>query len=414
MALSIVLAVLGGISIVLLLVLLLRGSGNESINADLARFEERFQSLNSSLLKTEQAIRDEAKQNRDEIAQALKNLSDSSSKQMIGMTQLNEQKLENIRQSVEKNLKSIQEDNSQRLEQMRATVDEKLQSTLEKRLGESFTQVSERLESVYKGLGEMQKLASEVGNLKGVLSNIKTRGTLGEIQLEKILEQILSPEQYEKDANILGKNKVEFAIKLPGKDDGAVLLPVDSKLPLTEYERLCSAQEQADKELVKSCGDSLEAAVKLQARDIKDKYIQPPRTTDFAIMFLPIEGLYAEVLRRPGLFDSMQSQYKVLVAGPSTFAALLNSLQMGFKTLAVEKRATEVWKLLAVVKAGMGKFMVELAKTKSHLDDAYSSIDRAEKETGSMNKKLKDVQSLPAPESEKMFGAADEEENSES
>jgi len=382
MAWSIILAGLGCINLVLLLVLLFRRGLGESVKVELARLEERFQGLNSSLSKTEQSV--------------------------FGLTQLNEQKLENIRQSVEKNLKSIQEDNSAKLEQMRATVDEKLQSTLEKRLGESFTQVSERLEAVHKGLGEMQKLASEVGNLKSVLSNIKTRGMLGEIQLEKILEQILSPEQYEKDANILGKNKVEFAIKLPGKDEGAVLLPVDSKLPLTEYERLCEAQEQADKELVKGCGDRLEAAVKLQARDIRDKYIQPPRTTDFAIMFLPIEGLYAEVMRRPGLFDSLQSQYKVVVAGPSTFAALLNSLQMGFKTLAVEQRATEVWRLLAAVKAGMEKFMLELAKTKSHLDDAYSSIDRAEKETGNINKRLKDVQALPSPEADKLLEEAEE------
>jgi DNA recombination protein RmuC len=368
MAWSIVLAALAGTNLVLLLVLLLRDQGGQ-MKSELARMDERLQGLNASLTKTEQSI--------------------------FSLTRLNEDKLNNIRQSVEQNLKSLQEDNSRRLEQMRATVDEKLQSTLEKRLGESFTQVSERLESVYKGLGEMQKLASEVGNLKGVLSNIKTRGTLGEIQLEKILEQILSPGQYEKDANILGRNKVEFAIKLPGRNGEAVLLPIDSKLPLTEYERLCEAQNQADKELVKSCADRLEAAVKLQAKDIRDKYIQPPKTTDFAVMFLPIEGLFAEILRRPGLFDSLQNQYKVMVAGPTTFAALLNSLQMGFKTLAVEQRATEVMELLQAVKTDFAKFSDTLQGIKKNLETVSNKIDEATRRTRSIDKKLQQVQFLP-------------------
>ena len=322
--------------------LLKKTAADAELKAELARFEERFATLNAGIAKAEQAVREETKQNREELAQALKNLSDSSSRQMLELTRMNETKLENIRNSVEKNLNSIQEDNSRRLEQMRATVDEKLQSTLEKRLGESFAQVSQRLEAVHQGLGEMQKLAGEVGNLKGVLSNIKTRGILGEIQLEKIIEQILTPDQYEKNVRISGREAVEFAIKLPGKDEGAVYLPVDSKLPLGEYEKLCAAQEQADKGLVEQAGKSFEAAVKLRAGEIR-KYIEPPKTTDFAIMFLPIEGMYAEVLRRPGLFESLSIQFKIMISGPTTFAALLNSLQMGFRTLAVEKRASEVW-----------------------------------------------------------------------
>jgi len=396
MTLLIIISVLAAVNIVLLLVLVFRKDSGEQIKSELVRFDERFSNLNATVFKTEQAIRDEARTNREEISQALKNSSE-----------LSEQKLENIRRSVEQNLKTIQEDNSKKLEQMRATVDEKLQSTLEKRIGESFTQVSERLESVHKGLGEMQKLASEVGNLKSVLSNIKTRGTLGEIQLEKILEQILTPEQYEKNAKIDGK-VVEFGIKLPGKEDGVVLLPIDSKFPLSEYEKLVGAQEQADKVLVEEFGKSLEAAVKLRAREIHDKYISPPKTTDFAVMFLPMEGLYAEVLRRPGLFDCLQTQYKIMIAGPTTFAALLNSLQMGFKTLAIEKRATEVWKLLSAVKSDVEKFMDNLEKVRDHLNSASDKIDDAAKRTRIIGKKLKDVQSLPAPEIENILGTDDD------
>ncbi len=404
MAISIIITVLVGLNLVLLLILLFRGNDSASIKSELIRSDERLQNLTANISKTEQAIREESRGNREEMSKSLKDFSESSSRQ-----------LENIRQAVETNLKAIQEDNSKRLEQMRQTVDEKLQSTLEKRLGESFTQVSERLESVHKGLGEMQKLASEVGNLKGVLSNIKTRGMLGEIQLEKILEQILIPDQYEKEVNIAGNNKVEFAIRLPGKDDGTVFLPIDSKFPLMEYERLCEAQELADKDLVKECGKTFEAAVKLRAGEISKKYIVPPKTTDFAIMFLPIEGLYAEVLRRPGLFDSLQTQYKVMVAGPSTFAALLNSLQMGFKTLAVEKRATEVSKLLGAVKTDFAKFNDTLEGIRKNLEAASNKIDEAAHRTRLIGKKLKEVQELPVQESDRMLGTGEEpDENGES
>jgi len=409
MALSLVLIGLSAFCIILLLVLVLRRDWGDALKSEIVRLDEKLQNLNAILSKTEQAVREEAKSNREEIAQSLKNLSESSSKQIIDLTRLNEQKLENIRKSVEDNLKSIQEDNSKKLEQMRETVDEKLQSTLEKRLGESFTQVSQRLQSVYEGLGEMKKLASEVGNLKNVLTRVKTRGTTGEIWLENILEQIMPPEHYLKNAKINGK-EVEFAIKLPGKGQGEILLPVDSKFNLEIYQKLIEAQEQADPDLVKEYEKGLENAIKLQARDIKDKYILPPRTTDFAIMFLPVEGLFAEVLRRPGLFEALQSQYKVTVTGPTTLAAFLNSLQMGFRTLAIEKRATEVWKILAAVKSDMDKFMESLEKVRDHLDKASNKIDEAANRTRIIGRKLKDVQALPAPETERLLEAGEDSE----
>jgi len=396
---SVIPIVISVISLILLLVLVLRKDLGAGLRSEIIRLDEKLQGLNSLIGKTEQAIRDEARFNRQEIAQSLKNLSDSS-----------EQKLENMRQTITNHLQAIQRSNEEKLEQMRATVDEKLQSTLEKRLSESFNQVSERLESVHKGLGEMQKLASEVGNLKNVLSNIKTRGTLGEIQLEKILEQTLTPSQYEKNAKINGKI-VEFAIKLPGKDEEEVLLPIDSKFPIRTYEELLDAQEKSSCELVEELSKRLENEIKLQARDISDKYIAPPKTTDFAIMFLPIEGLFAEVLRRPGLFQSLQSQYKIMVTGPTTFNAILTSLQMGFKTLAIEKQASEVWNLLAAVKTDFGKFTETLEGVKRNLTAASNKIEEAEKRTRIIGKKLKDVQALPAQQAEGILGPAEDIED---
>ena len=285
---------------------------------------------------------------------------DSFSKQLVAMAKLNEEKLEAMRQTIETQLRAIQEDNTKKLEQMRATVDEKLQSTLEKRLGESFKQVSERLEQVYRGLGEMRSLAVGVGDLKKVLTNVKTRGTWGEIRLSHILEQILTPDQY--DVNVATKknsnDRVEFAIKLPGQDSDkqtVVWLPIDSKFPQEDYQRLLDAQEAADKEQSEKSIKSLEGRIKAEAKYIKEKYIDPPYTTDFGIMFLPVEGLYAEVLRQPGLCDILQREYRIVVTGPTTLAALLNSLQMGFRTLAIEKRSSEVWELLGVVKTEFGK-----------------------------------------------------------
>jgi DNA recombination protein RmuC len=313
---------------------------------------------------------------------------------------MNEGKLEKMRDTVEARLKSLQDDNGTRLEQMRATVDEKLHATLEKRLGESFQQVSERLEQVHKGLGEMQGLAAGVGDLKKVLTNIKTRGTFGEVQLGTLLEQILTPEQYAVNvATRKGSSeRVEFAIKLPGREadgSGTVWLPLDAKFPQEDYLRLVEAQEQGNPEAVAEAGKQLERQVRLMAATIRDKYLEPPQTTDFGIMFLPTEGLYAEVLRRTGLSETLQRDCRVVVAGPTTLAALLNSLQLGFRTLAIEQRSSEVWKLLAAVKGEFGKFGEILEKTKKKLDEASSSIDTAAVRTRAIERRLRGVEALP-------------------
>jgi DNA recombination protein RmuC len=328
---------------------------------------------------------------------------DSFSKQLMALARLNEEKLETMRKTLETQLWSLQEDNTKKLEQIRATVDEKLQSTLDQRLGESFKQVSERLEQVYKGLGEMRTLASGVGDLKKVLTNVKTRGTWGEIRLSHILEQILTPEQFEvnvatrKNSN----DRVEFAIKLPGQDadqEKIVWLPIDSKFPQEDYQRLMDARDAADKELAEKHIKNLEIRIKAEAKLIKDKYLEPPGTTDFGIMFLPVEGLYAEVLRRPGLCDTLQREHRIVVTGPTTLAALLNSLQMGFRTLAIGKRSSEVWQLLGAVKTEFGKFGQVLAKTKKKLKEAGHTIDQAEIRSRAIERKLKNVQDLSLTE----------------
>jgi DNA recombination protein RmuC len=291
----------------------------------------------------------------------------------------------------------MQADSTQKLEQMRVVVDEKLQSTLEKRLGDSFKQVSERLEQVYAGLGEMRTLAAGVGDLKKVLTNVKTRGTWGEIRLSQILDQILTPEQYA--ANVVtktgGNERVEFAIRLPGPDanrEEIVWLPIDAKFPQEDYQRLLDAQEAADKELADRSLRSLEIRVKAEAKAIREKYIDPPHTTDFAILFLPVEGLYAEVLRIPGLCDYLQREHRVVVTGPTTLAALLNSLQMGFRTLAIERRSSEVWELLGTVKTEFGKFGDTLAKTKKKLQEATHTLDQAEVRTRAIERTLRRVE----------------------
>jgi DNA recombination protein RmuC len=328
---------------------------------------------------------------------------DSFSRQLMALARLNEEKLETMRKTLDTQLRSLQEDNTRKLEQMRATVDEKLQSTLDQRLGESFKQVSERLEQVYKGLGEMRTLASGVGDLKKVLTNVKTRGTWGEIRLSHILEQILSPEQY--DVNVVTKKnsseRVEFAIKLPGQDankEKIVWLPIDSKFPQEDYQRLIDAQDAADKELADKHIKNLEIRIKAEAKLIKEKYLEPPDTTDFGIMFLPVEGLYAEVLRRPGLCDTLQREHRIVVTGPTTLAALLNSLQMGFRTLAIGKRSSEVWQLLGAVKTEFGKFGQVLAKTKKKLQEAGHTIDQAEIRSRAIVRKLKNVQEISLTE----------------
>ncbi len=307
----------------------------------------------------------------------------------------NEQKLENIRQSVEKRLEYLQKDNNRQLEEMRKTVDEKLQKTLEEKMNKSFSLVNERLEQVYKGLGDMQNLAVGVGDLKKVLSNVKTRGILGEIQLGGILSEILSPEQYEENVATKkgSKNVVEFAIKLPSDDDGFIYLPIDSKFPGDTYSALRDAIDDGDKEKIDSAAKLLISTIKNEAKDIRDKYIDPPNTTEFAIMFLPFEGLYSEVVNR-GLVEVLQRDYKVNIAGPSTMAALLNSLQMGFKTLAVQKRSAEVWEVLGGVKQEFDKFNDVLVLTQQRLDQANKELDKlVGVRTRQIQRKLKNVQS---------------------
>jgi DNA recombination protein RmuC len=328
---------------------------------------------------------------------------DSFSKHLVAATRLNEQKLEAMRETMQTQLRIMQEDNTRKLEQMRVTVDEKLHDTLEKRLGESFQQVSERLEQVYKGLGEMRTLATGVGDLKKVLTNVKTRGTWGEIRLSHVLEQILTPDQY--GVNVATKknsnDRVEFAIKLPGADadrQTVVWMPIDSKFPQEDYQRLMDAREAADRPLAEKSIKNLEIRIKAEARRIKEKYLDPPHTTDFAVMFLPVEGLYAEVLRRPGLCDNLQREYRIVVTGPTTLAALLNSLQMGFRTLAIERHSSEVWQLLGVVKSEFGKFGDVLAKTKKKLQEASNTINSAEVRTRAIERKLRQVQEVPATE----------------
>lgn len=325
---------------------------------------------------------------------------DSFMRQLTELTQMNATKLEQLRATVEQQLASLQKDNTAQLEKMRATVDEKLHQTLEQRLGDSFKIVSERLEQVQKGLGEMQTLASGVGDLKKVLTNVKTRGTLGEIQLDNILEQVLTNDQYETKAMVKpgSQERVDFAIRLPGQADGTsmVLLPIDAKFPLEDYQRLVESQELGDLTSAQEAARMLEARIKSEARSIQDKYINPPATTDFAILFLPVEGLFAEVLRRPGLFDVLQREYRVIIAGPTTITALLHSLQMGFRTLAIQKRSSEVWKVLGAVKTEFGKFGEVLAKTQKKLQEASNTIDTAATRTRAIERQLKTVEALPA------------------
>ncbi len=369
-------------------------AGNRLETADSAR--QARQELSAALKFSSDSLQ----QRMAENVRTQKDQLDSFAKQLVAMTRLNEEKLEAMRKTMETRLRVMLEDNSRRLEQMRAIVDEKLQSTLEKRLGESFRQVSDRLEQVYKGLGEMRTLATGVGDLKKVLTNVKTRGTWGEIRLSHILEQILTPDQYE--VNVATKknssDRVEFAIKLPGPDTDkqkVVWMPIDSKFPQEDYQRLIDAQEAADKELAEKSIKSLETRIKAEARYIREKYIDPPDTTDFGIMFLPVEGLYAEVLRRPGLCDTLQREYRIVVTGPTTLAALLNSLQMGFRTLAIEQRSSEVWELLGAVKTEFRKFGDVLAKTKQKLREASNTIDQAEVRTRAIERRLRKVQQLP-------------------
>lgn len=358
--------------------------------------------LSAALSKLNQQINLDSKANRDEIAQSLKTFSDTVSGRLQELISTQQNQFEVLRASIEDKLGKIQKDNSEKLEQMRITVDEKLHDTLEKRLGDSFKIVSERLELVQKGLGEMQSLANGVGDLKRVLTNVKMRGVLGEIQLESLLEQLLTPEQYEKNfkPNPRRDEIVEFAIRLPGRDEDnqSVFLPIDAKFPIEDYQRLLDAFEVADLVAIDAAQKNMAAIIKSCARDIRDKYIKPPMTTDFALLFLPFEGLYAEVLRNPGLFETVQREYHVIITGPTTLAAILNSLQLGFRTLAIEKRSSEVWKLLSAIKMDFGKFGDILEKTQKKLQEAGNVIEKASHRSKQIQRRLNKVQDLPAEE----------------
>lgn len=398
-----ILAGLAAIVVVLQLILLLRGRGNQ---------DSQFERLERALQGTAQGTRQELAQQldamrqqihmqgvsgREEQAATLKRFSDSFGQRML-----------EVRATLETKIRELQTDNGARLEEMRKTVDEKLHATLETRLTESFKQVSERLEKVHQGLGEMQQLAIGVGDLKRVLTNVKTRGTWGEVQLEMLLEQVLTVDQYAKNVETIPGSgaRVEFAIKLPGAaDDGTpVWLPIDAKFPKEQYERLVEAAERADADGVLTAGRELERAVRGEAKTICEKYLSPPLTTDFAILFLPTEGLYAEVMRRPGLADDLQRTLRVSIAGPSTLSAILNSLQMGFRTLALEKRSSEVWQVLGAVKTEFGKFGTVLSNTRLTLEKAAKSIESAEVRSRQMARKLKSVEALPSEKAELMLG----------
>ena len=391
-------------------------------------FEEKFNGIFELLNKT-------SKDNRDELGAALKSFQDRFTQSVNEFNDLQRQKfdalilkqdeltaktenkLEKQRENIEMKLKAIQDDNNTKLEKMRETVDEKLHKTLETRLGESFKLVSERLELVQKGLGEMQTLATGVGDLKKVLTNVKTKGVLGEYQLENILEQLLTNEQFSRNVKTKhGSNDmVEFAIKIPNKDDSSKVLwlPIDAKFPTKNYELLMAAYDMGDNSEIEKAQKSLEQTIKTFAKDIKTKYIDPPNTTDFAIMFLPFEGLYAEVLRINGLFETLQREHKITIAGPTTISAFLSSLQMGFRSLAVEKRTSEIWELLRAVRTEFGKFGTVLEKTKQKLEQASKEIDNAGVRSRAIERKLRDVQALPQPDALRLLGESTPEITSE-
>jgi DNA recombination protein RmuC len=336
----------------------------------------------------DRSLRDEFSRNREEAGAAAKNQREELTTS-----------LESVRSTVDLRLRQLQEDNAAHIEKMRSTVDEKLQGTLEKRLGEAFKAVSDRLEQVHQGLGAMKQLASDVGGLQKVLANVKTRGGWGEVQLGALLEQVLTPEQFARNVRTRDESNenVEFAIKLPGNQDSApVWLPIDAKFPIEDYQRLLAAQERGNLDLVEEATKSLEAQLKKSAKDICQKYINPPKTTDFALMFLPTEGLYAEAIRRVGLVEQVQRECRVIIAGPTTLAALLNSLQMGFRTLAIQQRSSEVWNLLAVVKTEFGKFGDALAKVKDKLDQASTDMDKVAVRSRVITKQLHKVEELPS------------------
>src|SRR5664279_2944737 len=400
-----------------------RGAGNgaetrsqlEAIRVQNERLERdlRTELANARAETTQNAksARDELAGNLAQFTQTLQNqlasISSLQNERLATLTQSNEQRLEAVRATVESRLELLRTDNAQKLDQMRNTVDEKLHETLELRLGERFKMVSDRLEQVHKGLGEMQSLATGVGDLKKVLTNVKSRGGWGEVQLATLLAEMLSPGQYAQNvATRPGRSeRVEFAIRFPGRsEDGAPCwLPIDAKFPMDDYQRLQEAIERADAAAVESSRKALEVFFKDEAKKIHEKYVEPPHTTDFAILFVPTEGLYAEAVSRPGLADSLQRDYRVMLAGPMNLAAMLNSLQLGFRTLAIEKRSTEVWRVLGAVKTEFGKFGEILAKTKERLDQVGRTLDDAGRKSTTIARKLRDVEALPEAEADRLL-----------
>ena len=399
-------------------------------SSDVARTQnEQIDSFRTQLAATQQALSDTLRGSTGALTQsalaareaqdgALKRFGDSQAEQLRALSEANERRLLEVRQTVEARLTALQADNEKKLEQMRQTVDEKLHATLEQRLGESFKQVADRLEQVHRGLGEMQVLARDVGSLNRVLTNVKTRGVFGEVQLAGLLEQVFTPEQYGVNVETVPGSgaRVEFAVKFPGRrDDGLpTWLPVDAKFPREDYERLLDAQERADAPAAEAAARAIEQRLRLEARTIREKYVAAPHTTEFAILFVPTEGLYAEALRRPGLVEALQREHRVTLAGPTTLLATLTSLQMGFRTLALEKRSAEVWEVLGAVKQEFAKFGDVLAKTKKKLEEASNTIDAAQTRTNVMQRKLKTVEALDETRAQALlpggFEAVDDEE----
>ena len=382
--LYLVAGVIGG-SLLAAIIFLFARRRDSGVESELVK---RLEMLDRAQERGERMLREEMSRGREESAKAAKTQRDE-----LGTS------LESVRSIVDLRLKQLQEDNSQQIDKMRATVDEKLQGTLEKRLGESFKLVSDRLEQVHQGLGAMRQLATDVGGLQKILANVKTRGGWGEVQLGALLEQVLTADQFARNVKTREDSgeHVEYAIKLPGDENGApVWLPIDAKFPTEDYQRLIAAQDLGDVAAVEEAMKNLEAQLKRSAKEICQKYINPPRTTDFALMFLPTEGLYAEAIRRIGLVEQVQRDCRVIFAGPTTLAALLNSLQMGFRTLAIQKRSSEVWNLLASVKTEFGKFGEALASVKDKLDQAARHVDSVAVRSRAITKKLRDVEELPS------------------
>jgi DNA recombination protein RmuC len=389
----------------------------QSSRGDLGTFQQILLTQSGDVARTQNeqidAFRVQLAATQQQTEAALRRFSDTLSEQLQKLSDTNERRQAEMRQAVETRLVALQEGNEKKLDQMRATVDEKLHATLEQRLGESFKQVAERLEQVHKGLGEMQTLARDVGSLNRVLTNVKTRGIYGEVQLAGLLEQVFTPEQYAANVETVPGSgaRVEFAIRMPGRrDDGVPLwLPIDAKFPREDYERLLDAQDRADPAGVELAAKAIEARLRLEAKTIREKYIAAPHTTDFGILFVPTESLYAEALRRPGLVEALQSEHRIMLAGPTTLLATLSSLQMGFRTLALEKRSAEVWQVLGAVKTEFQKFGEVLAKTKKKLEEASNTIDAAEVRTRAMARRLKTVEAMPdTPAQALLAGTADD------